>query len=90
MKSYGYTTCNDNGKFEVQWSEDKTFFTKLFRIPTEFRYWTSSKEIKTNKYLSSNVGLYYEWFDMEGNQVSCIKTLQKISDVVNMSTFNNY
>ncbi|CAH9013482.1 hypothetical protein VP249E411_P0113 [Vibrio phage 249E41-1] len=46
-------------------------------------------ELKTDKYRSKNAGLYYGWFDKEGNQVVCKKTLDKISKTVNMFSKNS-
>ncbi|AUR84762.1 hypothetical protein NVP1063O_095 [Vibrio phage 1.063.O._10N.261.45.C7] len=88
MKTYGYTTHNENGKFEVNWSVDLTWIRTVFKLPTSYKYWTDSKELKHWKYLPDNVGIYYNWYDSEGNKVSCNKTLQKITEVVNMSVLN--
>ena len=90
MKSCGYCTNNIDGNFEVSWENNPTIFTKLFRRPTKFVYWTTSKELKTDKYKSRNVGLYYDWFDSKGNKVICVKILDNISKVINeMQTFEN-
>lgn len=88
MKSCGYTTHNENGKFEVEWVIDSTWLRTVFKLPTSYKYWTDSKELKHWKYLPDNVGTYYNWYDSEGNKVFCNKTLQKITEVVNMSVLN--
>tara|TARA_Y100001956_G_scaffold78324_1_gene89904 strand:+ start:514 stop:795 length:282 start_codon:yes stop_codon:yes gene_type:complete len=83
MKSYGYATNNDQGNFEVFWTEKSTIFSKLFKRPTEFHYWTTSKELKHEKYKSTDAGLYYDWFDMDGNKVYDRNVLTKISKALN-------
>ena len=83
MKSLGYKTHNEQGNFEVNWTLEPTLFSKLFKHPSEFSYWTTSEELKNEPYKSSQAGLYYDWFDEEGNRVVCDKTLDKISQVIN-------
>ncbi|CAH9013478.1 hypothetical protein VP496E541_P0105 [Vibrio phage 496E54-1] len=89
MKSSGICTNNENNRFEVEWTIDNTWWRKLFNLPTKFVYETTSVELKTDKYRSKNAGLYYDWFDKEGNKVVCNKTLDKISKTVNMFSKNS-
>ncbi|CAM0109495.1 hypothetical protein VPH5P1C_0107 [Vibrio phage 5P1c] len=61
----------------------------MLNLPTKFVYETTSVELKTDKYRRKNAGLYYDWFDKEGNKVVCNKTLDKISKTVNMFSKNS-
>lgn len=81
-KCYRTRTFNENGKFEVEF-EEHSFWRKLFGRPYKFKYCTSSVEIKHDKYLSDDVGLYYDWFDKDDNLITDTKTLDKISYVIN-------
>ncbi|CAH9013446.1 hypothetical protein VP277E431_P0094 [Vibrio phage 277E43-1] len=89
MKSSGICTNNENNRFEVEWTIDNTWWRKLLNLPTKFVYETTSVELKTDKYRSKNAGLYYDWFDKEGNKVVFKKTLDKISKTVNMFSKNS-
>lgn len=83
MISSGICTHNENNRFEVEWTVEHTWWRKLFNLPTKFVYETTSVELKTDKYRSKNSGLYYDWFDMDGNKVYDREVLTKISKALN-------
>ncbi len=67
MSSITVRTQNENNVFEVSWESDSNWFTKLFRIQTEFTFVTGQ--------LGSDwkdVGNYIwkDWCDLEGNPAS--------------------
>ncbi len=82
LKSYRCCTSNEQGLFEVSYTSDN-LFRKLFKMKNKFTYTTSSKEIKYDKYKSTQSGRTYDWFDEDGNRVEDLKVLDTISFIVN-------
>lgn len=66
LKSYGHTTCNEQGFFEVRW-EVNSFWRKLFGAKTTFKFVNHdlNKDNYKTSYLSEQ-----QWFDEEGKIVS--------------------
>jgi len=88
LTQWGYCTKNEKGLFEVSYTID-SFWRKLLGLKTKFVFTTNSTELKYSVYLSDNCGLYYEWFDEKGDEVTEVKTLTLISDVINNLKENN-
>ena len=77
-KSFGYTTCNELGLFEVRW-EVESFWRKLFGLKTTFKF----VNYTMNKGNYKRVNLCRQrWFDEIGNPVSNQSTLADINSVI--------
>ncbi len=67
MSSTTVRTNNADNLFEVSWKEDSNWFTKLFRIKTEFTFVTEDLGID---WKNSNTYLNLNWYDAKGRKVS--------------------
>ena len=86
MESYGYCTRNDQGMFEVSWSTENTFWTKLFKKQTKFKFMTKdlnkdSWHLWTYKYLCCS------WVDSGGVVLTDEKALRKLSEALKLMAF---
>lgn len=79
LKSYGTCTCNEQGMFEIHWETESTWFKKLFKIQTEFKYmcdYEVGKRIYHDaRYLNQ---LDVKWFDSEGVLLTDVVLLNEL------------
>ena len=67
IKSYGTCTRNEQGMFEIHWEVESTWFKRLFKIQTEFKY-MCDYEVGKRFYKSVNYTDYLNvvWYDQDG------------------------
>ena len=77
-KSYGHTTCNEQGLFEVRWEVD-SFWRRLFGMKTTFKFVNYTMNKGNYKRVNLNV---QRWFDEVGKPVTKKSTITDINSVI--------
>lgn len=88
IKSYGICTRNEQGMFEVHWEVESTWYKKLFKVRTEFKYMCVNRHLGVNGEFYS----YYnvDWYDRTGTKLIDDKTLHTIKYILQLNRYKHY